>query len=155
MLCLEYKGTAAPDELEVEATIENLVLVQDFVENRLEYVECSRRSRMHLSMAVEEVFVNIANYAYSPDTGPACVRVEVAEEPLRATITFIDRGTPYDPLAKEDPDVTLTAEDREVGGLGVFMTKQLMDDVRYEYRDGCNILTISKELDTIVGTSDE
>ena len=102
---------------------------------------------MHLALAVEEVFVNIANYAYAPETGPARVRVEVAEEPLCASITFIDHGVPYDPLAKEDPDITLSAEDREVGGLGVFMTKQLMDDVRYEYVDGCNILTISKDLD--------
>ena len=147
MLCVEYKGADNPSELEVEAIIENLDPVQEFVTRRLEGVDCTNKTRIHLALAIEEVFVNIASYAYAPETGPARVRVEVEEEPLRATITFIDHGVPYDPLAKEDPDITATAESRQVGGLGVFMTKQLMDDVRYEYRDGCNILTITKGLD--------
>ena len=147
MLCVEYKGPGQADELEVEATIDRLDDVQEFVSRRLESVSCSDTTRMHLALAVEEVFVNIASYAYSPETGPATVRVEVSEEPLAAIVSFIDRGVPYDPLAKDDPDITLAASDRQIGGLGVFLTKRLMDDVRYEYRDGQNILTIRKELD--------
>jgi anti-sigma regulatory factor (Ser/Thr protein kinase) len=74
------------------------------------------------------------------------VRVEISEDPLTVTITFVDHGIPYDPLAKEDPDLSLSAEDREIGGLGIFMTKKLMDDVSYDYIDGRNILTLKKNL---------
>ena len=99
-----------------------------------------------IGVAVEEIFVNIASYAYAPEKGSATVRVEVSEEPVSVTITFVDHGTPYDPLSKDDPDVTLPADAREIGGLGIFMTKQLMDDVAYEYQDGKNILTLKKNL---------
>ena len=101
---------------------------------------------MQIGVAVEEIFVNIANYAYHPDKGNATVRVEVSGDPVCVTITFVDHGVPYDPLAKDDPDVTLSADDREIGGLGIFMTKRIMDDVAYEYKDGQNILTLKKNL---------
>ena len=85
-----------------------------------------------LGMATEEIFVNIANYAYAPDHGKATVRVEVSQEPVTVTITFLDHGIPYDPLEKQDPDVSLSAFDRQIGGLGIFMTKKIMDDIAYE-----------------------
>ena len=101
---------------------------------------------MQIELAVEEIFVNIAHYAYRPQIGQATVRVEVKEEPLSVIITFIDRGVPYDPLKRSDPDVTLSAEEREIGGLGIFMTKKVMDEVAYEYKDGQNVLTLKKRL---------
>jgi anti-sigma regulatory factor (Ser/Thr protein kinase) len=78
--------------------------------------------------------------------GEATVRVEVIEDPLAVVITFIDKGVPYDPLAKADPDITLSAEERDIGGLGVYMVKKSMDDIIYEYKDGQNILKIKKYL---------
>ncbi|MBR3991274.1 MAG: ATP-binding protein, partial [Clostridia bacterium] len=112
----------------------------------LEICDCSPKAQMQMDLAVEEIFVNIANYAYAPDKGRATVRVEVSDDPVTVTITFTDRGVPYDPLKKDDPDVTLPAGEREVGGLGIFLTKQIMDDLSYEYRDGQNILTLKKKL---------
>ncbi len=138
--------TFSLNELELEAVDENLAQVQTFVEERLETAECPMKAQMQIGVAVEEIFVNIAHYAYAPDKGCAVVRVEVGEDPLTVSITFIDHGVPYDPLERTDPDLTLPVEEREIGGLGVFMTKQLMDDVSYEYRDGQNILTLKKKL---------
>ena len=135
-----------PNELQVEAVRENLNEVQSFVEERLETAACSMKAQMQIGVAVEEIFINIADYAYAPDNGNATVRVEVSEEPVVVTITFVDHGIPYDPLAREDPDVTLPADEREIGGLGIFMTKKMMDDIAYEYRDGQNILTLKKNL---------
>ena len=132
------------NELVIEAVTENLPDVQDFVSERLEAAACPMKAQMQIGVAVEEIFVNIASYAYAPDKGSATVRVEVSEEPVCVTITFVDHGTPYDPLSKADPDVSLSADAREIGGLGIFMTKQLMDDVAYEYKDGKNILTLIK-----------
>ena len=133
-------------ELEIEADTDNLQTVQDFVEKELSNIACPLRIRMHISLAVEEIFVNIAHYAYSPNKGQATVRVEVTEDPVSVIITFIDRGVPYDPLKKNDPDITLSADERPIGGLGVFITKKTMDDICYEYKDGRNILTIKKNL---------
>ena len=134
------------NELELEACADNLQTVIDFVDSRLESVECPMKSKMQLDLAVEEIFVNIANYAYAPGKGKATVRVEVSGEPVTVTITFIDRGIPYDPLKKDDPDVTLSADEREIGGLGIFMTKKVMDDISYEYKDGQNILKLKKTI---------
>ncbi|MCQ2451491.1 MAG: ATP-binding protein [Clostridia bacterium] len=133
-------------ELNVEATIENITPVTDFVDAELEALGCPMRAMLQINVAIDELFGNIANYAYNPEVGPATVRVEVVEEPLAVEITFIDNGKPFDPLAKEDPDVTMSAEERGIGGLGIFMVKKTMDDVRYEYKDGKNILVIKKNL---------
>ena len=135
-----------PDALDVEAVSSNLPSVVGFVNSRLDAFDCSPKAQMQIELAVEEIFVNIANYAYAPDVGRATVRVGVTDDPLTVSITFIDRGVPYDPLKKSDPDVTLAAGDREIGGLGIFMTKKVMDDVTYEYKDGQNILTLKKRL---------
>ena len=134
------------DELELEAVKENLPQVMEYVDKKLEAVDCPLKAQMQIDVAVEEIFVNIASYAYAPDKGNAVVRVEVTEDPVTVKITFIDHGVPYDPLAREDPDVTLPAEERAIGGLGTFLTKQLMDEVAYEYKDGQNILTLLKNL---------
>ena len=133
-------------ELEIEAVTENLPAVQAFVEEHLEAAGCPMKAKMQIGVAVEEIFVNIANYAYAPEKGTATVRVEFSEQPVTVAITFVDHGVPYDPLAKVDPDVKLSAEEREIGGLGIFMTKKMMDDVSYCYRDGHNILTLKKNL---------
>ena len=101
---------------------------------------------MQIDIAIDELFGNIAHYAYNPEIGQATVRVEVIEDPLAVTITFIDNGVPYDPLAKEDPDTTLSIEDREIGGLGIYMVKKSMDDITYEYKNGQNFLKIKKNL---------
>ena len=133
-------------ELDIEAVEENLSQVMAFVDERLEAVGCSMKAQMQIDIAVEEIFVNIAKYAYHPEKGRAVVRVEVSEDPVQVKITFIDHGKPYDPLAKEDPDLSLTADERPIGGLGIFMVKQSMDAVEYEYKDGSNIVTLVKNL---------
>lgn len=131
-------------ELVVDATVENLTAVLAFLEENLEEAGCPLKVQMQISVAAEEIYVNIAHYAYAPKTGKATVRLEVSEDPISVSITFLDNGVPFDPLAKEDPDVTLSAEERQIGGLGIYMTKKTMDDVTYEYRDGQNILTMKK-----------
>ena len=135
-----------PDALELPAVKANLPDVQAFVEERLEAAGCPMKAMMQVSVAVEEIFINIASYAYAPNTGTVTLRVEILEDPKRAAVTFLDRGTPYDPLAKTDPDVTLPAADREIGGLGIYLTKKTMDDVRYVYENGQNVLTLVKNL---------
>ncbi len=133
-------------ELVVKSLTDNLESVLGFVDSELEDCGCSPKTMIQIDIAVEELFVNIAHYAYGSDTGPATIRVERSEDPRAVTITFIDCGMPYDPLAKPDPDTTLSVEEREIGGLGIFMVKKSMDDMTYEYRDGKNILTIKKNL---------
>ena len=147
-LAFEVKagGGTDPDELEIEAAVDNLRKVLDFVDSRLDAAGCPMKYRMQLDLAVEEIFVNIANYAYAPGRGNATVRVEVSDDPVSVTITFMDHGKPFDPTKKADPDVTLSADDREIGGLGIFMTRKIMDDVKYEYVDGNNILTLKKDI---------
>ena len=134
------------NELDIEADTENLDAVLAFVDERLEAADCPMKAKMQIDLAVEEIFVNIANYAYRPNKGRAVIRAEVRENPLEVTLTFLDSGAPYDPLAKEDPDITLDVKDRQIGGLGIFLVKQTMDDVKYEYKNGRNILTLTKNL---------
>lgn len=131
-------------ELTIAATVENIEVVTDFVNQELELLECPMKAQMQIDIAIDELFSNIAHYSYNPEVGQATVRVEVVENPLAVTITFIDNGIPYDPLAKEDPDLTLSAEERQIGGLGIYMVKKSMDEITYEYKDGQNILSIKK-----------
>ena len=133
-------------ELTIAATVENIETVTDFVNEQLEALDCPIKAQMQIAIAIDELFGNIAHYAYNPEIGKATVRVEVIEDPLAVTITFIDNGVPYDPLAKSDPDTTLSAEERDIGGLGIYMVKKSMDDITYEYKDGQNILKIKKKL---------
>ena len=133
-------------KLETEADIKMLDSVIDFVNTHLEEMDCPMKMQIHIDIAVEELFVNIAHYAYEGGTGKAEVIVEKDPDENAVLITFIDSGIPYDPLEKPDPDVTLAAEDRQIGGLGIFMVKKSMDDMRYRYENGQNILTIKKIL---------
>ena len=158
MLCLYYAGADATDsseeqregrymkEMTLEATVGNIPIVTDFINTELEALECPMKAQMQIDIAVDELFGNIAQYAYDPLTGPATVRVEVDDDPMAVIITFIDHGKPYDPLAGKEPDITLNAEDREVGGLGVFLVKKTMDEITYEYKNGQNILKIRKNM---------
>ena len=131
-------------ELNIAATVENIEVVTDFVNEQLEALDCPMKAQMQIDIAIDELFGNIAHYAYYPEIGNATVRVEV--DSLAVAITFIDNGVPYDPLAKEDPNVALSAEDRAPGGLGIYLVKKSMDEISYAYKDGHNILTIKKRI---------
>lgn len=129
-----------------EARVDRLDEVLAFVDGVLEQLDCPLKAQMQLDVAVEELFVNIASYAYAPGTGPAALRVDVEEEGRVVAVTFVDQGVPYDPLAKPDPDITLSAEERQPGGLGIFMVKRSMDDMAYRREGDSNVLTIRKRL---------
>ncbi len=128
------------------AAPEHLGAVLAFITEELEKADCSMKVCMQVQMAAEEIFVNIAHYAYHPVSGSAEVRCEVGGEPPRVVLQFMDGGKPFDPLKKPDADTALSTEAREIGGLGILMVKKTMDAVRYAYQDGKNILTIEKEL---------
>ncbi len=131
-------------ELETEATVDALEKVIGFVDEQLEAVDCPMNIQLQIELAVEEIFVNIANYAYAPGSGNADIKVRITDAPVTAEITFKDRGVPYDPLAKEDPDITMPAAERDIGGLGIFLTKKNMDELAYEYRDSMNVFIMKK-----------
>jgi len=133
-------------ELTIAATVENIGTVTAFVDEQLESLDCPMKAQMQIDIAIDELFGNIAHYAYTPEVGNATVRVEVEKEPMAVVITFLDQGVPYDPLTAEDPDTTLSADERKIGGLGIFMVKKSMDEIDYKYQDGQNILTIKKRL---------
>ena len=133
-------------ELTLDAAVENLSQVLAFLEENLEQAECPMKAQMQIGVAAEEIYVNIAHYAYAPETGEATVLLDTQEDPACVRSTCLDGGRPFDPTAKEDPNVALSAEEREIGGLGIFMTKKLMDEVEYAYRDGKNVLTLTKRV---------
>ena len=132
--------------LTVPAELERLQTVQDFIAEELESRDCPMKAQFQIEVAVEEIFVNIVSYAYRPEVGEATIRCAVEEEPLQVTIQFLDHGKPFDPLAKEDADTSGEALEEREGGLGILMVKKSMDDVRYDYENGKNILTIRKRL---------
>ena len=133
-------------DLTVDALVSNLDQVLAFVDGQLETMDCSMKAQMQIDVAVEEIYVNIANYAYAPETGKAYISVRPDPENASVTIEVRDNGIPFDPLAKADPDVTLSAEERKIGGLGIYMVKKSMDAMEYSRKDGQNILTITKKL---------
>ena len=126
------------------ALLTELSSVAAFVESELEKAGCPMKTQMSISVCVEEVFVNIAHYAYPDKIGTAEVRVDVNPEEKSIVICFMDNGIPFDPLQKEEPDVSLPAEQRQIGGLGIYMVKKLSDELSYEYADGWNVLTMKK-----------
>ena len=128
-------------ELTLPAAAENIEKAVEFVNSQLEAAGCPPKVTVQIDIAIDELFGNIAHYG--KDTGEATVRVEVTEE-QSVIITFIDSGIPYNPLEKPDPDVAQSLEERQIGGLGIFMVKKSMDDITYEYKDGQNILRIKK-----------
>lgn len=133
-------------ELTIAAKVENIETVTAFVDEQLEALDCPMKAQMQIDIAIDELFGNIAHYAYNPNVGEATVRVEVQDDPLSVVITFIDCGVPYDPLAAADPDTTLSAEARAIGGLGIFLVKKNMDEITYRYENGRNVLSIRKNL---------
>ncbi len=151
MLGLLYKGSSKRKsvELNIEAKVENLEKVLAFIDEQLEKNRCPMKTQMQIDVAVEELFVNVASYAYSPDaSGKVLIQfgIEKDENSKSAVITFIDNGIPYNPLSKPDPDVTLSAEERGIGGLGIYMVKKSMDSMNYAHEGGSNRLTIKKRI---------
>ena len=130
--------------LRVPAKLEGMDVILAFVSYLLDINGCSTKTRTQLRIAIEELYVNVTLYAYPDGDGWAEIRGSI--EDGVATFTLIDSGRPFDPLAKEDPDTMLSGEDREIGGLGIFMVKNTMDEMEYEYRDGCNQLMMRKRL---------
>lgn len=118
--------------------------MQALVEKELEGQACPIKAVMQISLAVEEIFVNVARYAYAPRTGDVTICCAVEMAPPQAVLRFSDNGSPFDPLSKPDTDVTLSAEKRQIGGVGLLMVKRTMDEVHYEYQDRKNILTLVK-----------
>ena len=133
-------------ELTIEAAVENIETVTEFITQELEGLNCPPKAETQIFVAIDELFGNIARYAYSPKIGKATVRVEVENDPLSVIITFIDNGVPFNPLEHDDPDIDAPADDRKIGGLGIFMVKKTMNMVEYEYSQGQNILKIKKNL---------
>ena len=130
-----------------EATDENLEAVNNFIHEQIKPFSCQSQTLFQIDLAVEEIFVNISHYAYSPDKGTVqidCSVEKTADAPAKLTVSFTDKGKAFNPLAKPDPDITLSVEEREIGGLGIFLTKKYMDSVLYERKDNQNILTFTK-----------
>lgn len=133
-------------EMTVDAIIENIDLVTEFVDDFLDSNDCPMKTKVQMDIAIDEIFSNISFYAYKDGVGKATVRVDIQDDPRAVCMTFIDSGIPYNPLDKEDPDVTLSAEERKIGGLGIYIVKKNMDEMRYEYSEGQNHLSLKKYL---------
>ena len=147
MLCLEYNGK--PEEtrtITTEAKIENIEQITEFVDRELEERGCPAKQQIRIRTAIDEIVSNIARYAYAPDTGNVTVQFNYDESDRSVLLTFTDEGVPFDPLQQEDPDTTLPAEEREIGGLGIFLVRKTMDEVGYVREDGKNILRIRKKI---------
>ncbi len=146
MLIFDFYGTSQSSSLvlELEATRDNLQSVLDFVNEHLDEINCPKKARMQLNLTVEEIYINIASYAYTPNIGMVKVVLDDLKNPDGVRLTFIDQGVPYNPLAKADPDVTLPAEQRPIGGLGIYLVKKNMDKVEYKYENNSNVLAMTK-----------
>ena len=141
-------------DLKLQASDETLYTVLGEIEKLLDENQCPETLKMVMLVAVEEIFVNIAHYAYDGKPGEAVIGLDVIPNPKSCRVIFRDKGVPYNPLQKADPDITLSAEERQIGGLGIYMVKQSMDKVEYRYEDGYNILTIEKCIDGDITTED-
>ena len=132
--------------LTLKAELDRIGEVTAFIEEQLEAVDCPMKAQMQIDMAVDELFSNIAHYAYGEGTGEAAVSFDFDAQTRMVSVTFEDTGVPYDPLKKDDPDVSLSVEEREVGGLGIFLVKKTMDAMEYERRGDRNVLVIRKKI---------
>ena len=134
-------------EITVDASVDRVTQVTELADLQLAEAGCSARVKMQIDIAIDEIFSNIARYAYQNDSGTVTVRLDTLDAPPRILLTFIDNGIPYNPLMSEMPDTTsLPARKRPIGGLGLFMVKKTMDSITYSYENGQNILTILKNL---------
>ena len=129
-----------------EAKTDALSDVLGFVDEMLEKYECPMKIQTAVCVAMEEVFVNVARYAYKGGEGDVSLGIGIDQESRTVTFRMADKGVPFDPLKKPDPDITLSAEEREIGGLGIFITKKTMDSIEYVYENGENILTMKKKI---------
>ena len=132
-------------ELTRKATFENITRVMAFVDAQLEAFGCSTKVQRLIDIAIDELFSNIVHYGYAAQEGMATVRVETQPDLRTVTIAFIDSGIPFNPLSHEDPSSSLAVKERKAGGFGISIVKKSMDNVRYEYVDGCNVTTITKK----------
>lgn len=132
------------EKIILDAAVENIETATRFVEGELQKYNSLNIGQ--IAVAIDELFGNIAKYAYKDGAGKVEVQVEVTGEPPVAVVTFIDSGIPYNPLKKADPDITLSAKERSIGGLGIYIVKKTMDEIWYDYRDGKNVVTIRKKL---------
>ncbi len=149
MLSMRYNGGTAGGihkKMKIEAKKENLDQVLEFIRSSMDEMTDSVKTKLQMELASEEIFVNIANYAYGAETGNVVIHVDMDRTNSQIAVTFIDSGTPYNPLEKADPDMAATAEDRQIGGLGIYMSKKTSDQMFYRYEDKKNILTIKKNL---------
>ncbi|MCF0111057.1 MAG: ATP-binding protein, partial [Erysipelotrichaceae bacterium] len=148
MLCFRYLGDSGVPTIRFDETkLEDIPEITEFVESELEKMGCPVKTVYQMNIAVDEICSNIIKYAYPKKPGSLTVTMFEKKYPHTLAIRFEDEGIPYNPLTKEDPDVTLSAEERQIGGLGIFMVRKMMDDVRYKYENDRNILTIYKKLD--------
>ena len=138
-----FIGEIRMEKLTIDATVENLPVVTEFITSSLEEKDCSMKTIMQMELVIEEIFVNVASYAYRPNVGLVTICKEF--EPESIVISFIDRGVDYNPLKHQDPDINAELEDRDIGGLGIFLIKKNVDEISYERKDGQNILTIKKK----------
>ncbi len=127
-----------------QASLEDIPRLTDYAEEWLANRGCGMKASVQISIAIDEIYSNIVRYAYGEGSGPAEMELLPLEDARGVRIVFRDQGKPYDPLQKEDPDIARKLEDREVGGLGIFLVKKTMDDMRYAYEDGRNVLTLIK-----------
>jgi anti-sigma regulatory factor (Ser/Thr protein kinase) len=149
MLMFDYKpkqGGVHMISKTFPAKIDALSDVLGFVDQTLENCGCPMKIQTAICVAIEEVFVNVAHYAYGDGEGDMTLAIGFDAECREITFRMTDNGVPFDPLKKPDPDITLSAEEREIGGLGIFITKKTMDAVTYAYEDGKNILTMMKKI---------
>ena len=158
MVCVEYTGQegnfkGAGEKMDKvlfdvvkRAEIPNVTVVTDMVDAELDKLESSMKAQMQINIAIDEIFSNIAKYAYGEEGGDARVIMTVNDSLDEVSLTFIDKGVHYDPMAQEDPDITLPAAQRSIGGLGILLVKKTMNSVKYEYKDGMNCLTIKKSI---------
>lgn len=144
ILIFDYKKSVDTMEKEFDAVVENLGPVTDYVSEELERLGASPKVLIQVTVALEEIFVNVASYAYPDRKG--IVTVGVTERDGYGVISFKDSGIPFNPLEKPDPDITLNAEERGIGGLGIYMVKKSMDSVHYEYKDNQNVFIMEKKL---------
>lgn len=147
MVAFRYIGMSPAPSIHFDnAAIDDIPAVTAFVEEELEKLDCSMKTVVQMNVAIDEIYSNIVKYAYGDKTGPVTVTLTTDDDPKAVYLHFEDEGIPYNPVTKEDPDVTLSAEERKIGGLGIFVVKKTMDDMKYRYENEKNILTIKKLL---------
>lgn len=140
----ELENDSFIKDITVKASIDNMHYILGVAEEMLGNAECPMPVITQFLLSIEEVYVNVASYAYGDGEGDCRIRYEICENGKALAIDLWDEGIPFDPLAKEDPDITLKAEERKIGGLGILMTKTMMDEIKYSYEDGKNHLYMKK-----------